>query len=390
MSVKTSPRMSPRAAPRINLSITLEDLGARQITEMEYAAYGKEEFSPEVHKKLMQRMFHSLDPLGHDTISVGHLDTLLGRMGDDVSDEMRKELGLKMFPPGATSCTFEKFYAAWGEITLSKGAAKKFALVSGNFTSPYQQQQLLTRVTGEKYTTDYRVSYYFKNLETDEEKQVSPWHDVPLYLKDIVRTESVNRADNRYNFVCEIPKWTRAKFEIATKEAYNPIKQDIKNGLPRFYKHGDMLFNYGAFPQTWESPDHTWPGLSAYGDNDPMDAIEIGMRQLELGSVTQVKVLGVLGMIDAGEMDWKVIVISITDPAARFLEDICDVYTHLPGLLEALREWLRTYKICQDGKPNEFAFQGEYKDSAFAKKVIYESHLMWCNLNKIKGTTSLS
>jgi inorganic pyrophosphatase len=30
----------------------------------------------------------------------------------------------------------------------------------------------------------------------------------------------------------------------------------------------------------------------------------------------QVKVLGVLGLIDEGETDWKVIVIDITDPVA--------------------------------------------------------------------------
>ena len=30
--------------------------------------------------------------------------------------------------------------------------------------------------------------------------------------------------------VCEIPKWTRKKFELATKEALNPIKQDEKKG----------------------------------------------------------------------------------------------------------------------------------------------------------------
>ena len=28
---------------------------------------------------------------------------------------------------------------------------------------------------------------------------------------------------------CEIPKWTRPKFEIATGEYYNPIKQDTKS-----------------------------------------------------------------------------------------------------------------------------------------------------------------
>ena len=31
----------------------------------------------------------------------------------------------------------------------------------------------------------------------------------------------------------EIPKWTRPKFEIATGEQFNPIKQDTKNGMVR-------------------------------------------------------------------------------------------------------------------------------------------------------------
>ena len=36
---------------------------------------------------------------------------------------------------------------------------------------------------------------------------------------------------------------------------YNPIIQDIKDGKLRYYQYGDMLFNYGAFPQTWEDPN---------------------------------------------------------------------------------------------------------------------------------------
>jgi hypothetical protein len=52
--------------------------------------------------------------------------------------------------------------------------------------------------------------------------------------------------------LAQIPKWTRAKYEIATGEEFNPIKQDTKNGKLRNYNFGDMLFNYGAFPQTWE------------------------------------------------------------------------------------------------------------------------------------------
>lgn len=54
---------------------------------------------------------------------------------------------------------------------------------------------------------------------------------------------------------------------IATGEAMNPIKQDVKNGVLREYKWGDMLFNYGAFPQTWEDPKHVSEDTGYPGDN---------------------------------------------------------------------------------------------------------------------------
>ena len=69
-------------------------------------------------------------------------------------------------------------------------------------------------------------------------------HDIPLYS-----------PEGHCHLIVEIPKFSRAKFEIATGEEYNPIKQDVKNGKLRNYNYGDMLFNYGAFPQTWEDPD---------------------------------------------------------------------------------------------------------------------------------------
>jgi inorganic pyrophosphatase len=47
---------------------------------------------------------------------------------------------------------------------------------------------------------------------------------------------------------CEIPKWTRKKMEIATGEAFNPIKQDTKNGISVVFT-AYMLVT-GALPQT--------------------------------------------------------------------------------------------------------------------------------------------
>lgn len=50
-----------------------------------------------------------------------------------------------------------------------------------------------------------------------------------------------------------------------------------------------MLFNYGALPQTWEDPSHTHPDTGFPGDNDPIDAVEIGTKQWHTGAVVSVR-----------------------------------------------------------------------------------------------------
>ena len=144
------------------------------------------------------------------------------------------------------------------------------------------------------------------------------------------------------------------------------------------FPHKGYLWNYGAFPQvrlphvssnspvdprqTWEDPNVVHPETKAKGDNDPLDVCEIGELVGKPGEVKQVKVLGVMALLDEGETDWKIIVVDVNDPLAPKLNDIEDVERHLPGLLRASNEWFRIYKI-PDGKPeNQFAFSGECKN----------------------------
>ena len=208
-------------------------------------------------------------------------------------------------------------------------------------------------------------------------KQISPWHDIPLF----------SPSGNHVHMITEIPKFSRAKFEIATGEPFNPIKQDTKNGKLREYKYGDMCFNYGAFPQTWEDPSHTTADTGYIGDNDPIDAIEIGYKILRTGSVTKVKILGCLAMIDDGETDWKVICISCDDPMASKLNDISDVEKELPGYTSAMREWLRLYKTV-DGKPmNQFGLEERAVDREYTMGVINETHAFWKKLTATGAKT---
>lgn len=173
--------------------------------------------------------------------------------------------------------------------------------------------------------------------------------------------------------------------EINKAEPFNPLSQDIKKGQLRYvhnvFPYYGYIWNYGALPQTYEDPAVHDPFIkNCLGDNDPLDFCEIGQRQHEVGHVYQVKVLGALGMIDDGEADWKVIGIDVTDPHAGKLNDINDVKEHMPGLLEATREWFKNYKV-PAGKPvNEFAADGNFFDKQFALNLIKHAHGAWSNL----------
>uniref|UniRef100_A0A3B3UGG2 inorganic diphosphatase n=1 Tax=Poecilia latipinna TaxID=48699 RepID=A0A3B3UGG2_9TELE len=209
-------------------------------------------------------------------------------------------------------------------------------------------------------------------LETSDGKYISPFHDIPL----IAESEQV-----LYNMVVEVPRWSNAKMEIATKEPLNPIKQDVKKGKLRYvaniFPHKGYIWNYGALPQTWEDPNHKDKETDCCGDNDPIDVCDIGTQVCSPGQVIQVKVLGILAMIDEGEMDWKVIAINANDEDAEKLNCIEDVRKSRPGHLEATVEWFMKYKV-PDGKPeNQFGFNGEFKDKDFAVEIIKSTHEHW-------------
>jgi inorganic pyrophosphatase len=164
----------------------------------------------------------------------------------------------------------------------------------------------------------------------------------------------------------------------------NPIKQDVKKGLLRFVKnifpYTGYPWNYGALPQTWEDPHQEDAATGLKGDNDPIDAIEVGGVVAEPGTVKQVKILGCLALLDEGETDWKIFVVDVTDPLASVLNDVSDLDTHCPGLIDATRQWFKSYKI-PDGKPaHEFAFNGQIRDRAFATKIVAETAGAWKRL----------
>jgi inorganic pyrophosphatase len=237
----------------------------------------------------------------------------------------------------------------------SPAAVRSFRVVPATVLNSYS-----TAATGEAETESFRVNF------SEGDAAISPWHDIPLK----------GSSEGTYNAVIEIPKMTKAKMEVATKEPNNPIAQDVKKGKLRDY-HGPIFWNYGCIPQTWEDPNEEHPELKCFGDDDPIDVVEIGSKAIAMGSVAEVKPLGVLAMIDDGELDWKVIAVATDDELAKEYNDIDDVPD---AVKDGIREWFRWYKTPDDKPLNGFGFDEKWLDAKSANEVIEETHEAWKKL----------
>lgn len=208
-------------------------------------------------------------------------------------------------------------------------------------------------------------------LTTKDGKVISPWHDIPLHAND---------EGTLYNMVVEIPLKSDAKMEISTTTDFNPIMQDLNDDeTPRFVSHvfpyPGYLWNYGAFPQTWEDPDKGIDGFK--GDNDPLDVLEIGNKPAKMGQVLKVKVLGAIGLIDNNETDWKILVIDNENPMAPEVDNISNIEEKFPTLLKTTIDWLQIYKYPKNKHVNSFAFNRQPILKGKAIEIIDETHQSW-------------
>jgi len=252
------------------------------------------------------------------------------------------------------------FVAAMGlnGMAPSRLPASRMLMRSMSRVAGTRMAALELEESGEFGTTDFSMTF------KEGGKVVSPWHDMPLELDG-----------GLYNMLTEIPKMTFKKMEVDTKAPGNPIKQDEKKGKARLY-HGPIFWNYGCLPQTWEDPgvkgDADVGG--AFGDDDPVDVVEIGAASLAMGSFTPVKVVGCLSMIDDGELDWKVIAINAADEHAGAINDVGDIEKFYPGTVSGIREWFRWYKTPDDKPVNGFGHGERALNAAEAKEVIAETN----------------
>lgn len=163
-----------------------------------------------------------------------------------------------------------------------------------------------------------------------------PWHEVPVG----------KNPPERINSIIEIPKGSRAKYEI-----------DKDSGLIMLDRvlYASMYYpqNYGFIPQTLGE------------DHDPLDVMVLTQVTVVPRCLIPSKVIGVMRMIDKGEPDDKIIAVAEGDASVGHINDVSE----LPEYFRVeLKHFFEEYKTLENKKVIVDDFQSKEK----AMEIIIE------------------
>jgi inorganic pyrophosphatase len=131
------------------------------------------------------------------------------------------------------------------------------------------------------------------------------WHDV----------EPGEGAPETVNAVIEIPRRSRAKYEICKKTGMLTLDRVLYSAV--YYPS-----NYGFIPQTLGD------------DNDPLDIMVLSQVDVVPLTLMRARVLGVMRMIDGGEGDDKIIAVSPDDISTAHIQSLEQLPPHFTSELE--------------------------------------------------------
>ena len=136
--------------------------------------------------------------------------------------------------------------------------------------------------------------------------------------------------------VVEIPKGGRVKYEI-----------DKETGLLRATRvlYGAIHYpaNYGFIPRTLDD------------DGDPLDVLLLSQEEIQPGVIASARVIGVMPMIDQGDVDDKIIAVLVGDPAYEIVRSLDDL---MPHRMNEIMRFFGDYKALEEKEVRVAAPQG--------------------------------
>jgi inorganic pyrophosphatase len=153
---------------------------------------------------------------------------------------------------------------------------------------------------------------------------------------------------DKMNVIIEIPKGSKNKYEIDKETGI--IALDRVNSTSQ-----DYPFEYGFVPQT------------LWGDGDALDVILLATYPVFPGVLVRARPIALMGMLDTGQEDDKIIAVPCDDPRWNDVKDLKDLNAHT---LRELEHFHVTYKNLLKKEVLIKDFAGKAKaEEAFAKGI---------------------
>ncbi|MFK7758265.1 MAG: inorganic diphosphatase [Flavobacteriales bacterium] len=165
----------------------------------------------------------------------------------------------------------------------------------------------------------------------------NPWHIV----------SPGDNAPSTVNGIIEIPKNTRAKYELDKESGLLILDRVLYSSM--YYPA-----NYGFIPQSY------------CDDKDPLDILVLSQITVVPLCIVPSKVIGVMRMLDNGEHDDKIIAVAAHDMSVNHLNDISELPAHF---LKELKHFFEGYSQLE----NKTVEIKEFQDASKAKEIIDQS-----------------
>ncbi len=165
----------------------------------------------------------------------------------------------------------------------------------------------------------------------------NPWHKVSIG----------NKAPGFVNAIIEIPKNTRAKYELDKDSGLLLLDRVLYSSM--YYPA-----NYGFIPRTY------------CDDQDPLDILVLSQITVVPMCIVSAKVIGVMRMLDDGQLDDKIIAVAENDMSVNHIQDITELPEHF---FKELKNFFEDYKKLE----NKSVEVEDFQNAATAKSIIKQS-----------------
>ncbi len=145
-----------------------------------------------------------------------------------------------------------------------------------------------------------------------------PWHTI----------SSGSRVPELVNAIVEIPRGSRAKYEVDKETGILRLDRVLVSSI-------SYPFHYGFIPQSYGQ------------DGDALDILILCSECLVPLTLVEVRVLGVMHMIDQDEPDHKIIGVAQGDHRLRHVHELVDLD---PGALDDIQTFFSNYKRGENKK----------------------------------------